>query len=130
MRCLGPCTSARGYSRKKARRSKEKGFPSFFTHSPQYYHSRFDGKTGVDVADFAPGDKFTFSTWLKHTESNEEDKHRKEHIICRADDHSKYTIVASGHLVTHAYLIWSPLKKKPCYWVPKMTGRPEAKEYA
>lgn len=35
---------------------------------------------------------FTLSTWLKHKHHPEQDKHVKEHILCSADDHSKFTV--------------------------------------
>ena len=34
--------------------------------------------------------KFTFSTWMRHRPREEVDKHRKEHVLCQADDHSEY----------------------------------------
>jgi len=33
--------------------------------------------------------KFTFSTWMRHRPREEVDKHRKEHVLCQADDHRK-----------------------------------------
>jgi hypothetical protein len=33
---------------------------------------------------------FTIATWMKHKQHPDQDKHVKEHIICSADDHSKY----------------------------------------
>ena len=32
---------------------------------------------------------FTISSWIKHDQHLNQDKHIKEHIICSADDHSK-----------------------------------------
>ena len=40
-----------------------------------------------------PAQKFTLATWMRHKPIDDgTDKHRKEHIICKADDHSKYSI--------------------------------------
>ena len=53
----------------------------------------FDGKSGVVVPESVlssrefPHNKFTVSTWLRHRAREDVDKHRKEHIICKADDH-------------------------------------------
>lgn len=33
---------------------------------------------------------FTIATWLKHKNHPNQDKHVKEHILCSADDHSKF----------------------------------------
>ncbi len=58
--------------------------------------TRFDGSTGIDVpesvlaADKFPGSVFTVSTWMRHAKRGDDDKHRKEHIVCRADDHREY----------------------------------------
>ena len=55
----------------------------------------FDGKSGVNVPENVlssrefPHNKFTVSTWMRHRAREDVDKHRKEHIICKADDHSK-----------------------------------------
>ena len=55
----------------------------------------FDGKSGVVVPESVlssrefPHTKFTVSTWLRHRAREDVDKHRKEHIICKADDHRK-----------------------------------------
>lgn len=35
---------------------------------------------------------FSISTMFRHKSSPSSDKHTKEHIICSADDHSKYNI--------------------------------------
>jgi hypothetical protein len=37
-----------------------------------------------------PHTKFTISTWMRHRAREDVDKHRKEHIICKADDHRKF----------------------------------------
>ena len=37
-----------------------------------------------------PSSKFTLATWMRHRPREQVDKHRKEHIICQADDHSEY----------------------------------------
>lgn len=54
------------------------------------------GKNGYDVpADLLPafpGKKFTISTWMRHRRRDDGDIHKKEHIICEADDHSKKKI--------------------------------------
>lgn len=34
---------------------------------------------------------FTIATWMRHGEHNSQDKHVKEHILCSADDHSKFS---------------------------------------
>ena len=40
-----------------------------------------------------PAQKFTLATWMRHKPIDDgTDKHRKEHIICKADDHSKYSL--------------------------------------
>ena len=40
-----------------------------------------------------PAQTFTLATWMRHKPIDDgTDKHRKEHIICKADDHSKYKI--------------------------------------
>ena len=37
-----------------------------------------------------PEQKFTVATWMRHKPIDDgTDKHHKEHIICKADDHSK-----------------------------------------
>lgn len=62
------------------------------------YH--FDGQTGASVPsallshhDFALH-PFSISTIFRHhnNDGSGGDKHTKEHIVCSADDHSKYTI--------------------------------------
>lgn len=40
---------------------------------------------------------FTIATWMRHGEHNEQDKHVKEHILCSADDHSKYIMTQISH---------------------------------
>ena len=58
--------------------------------------ARFDGQTGVSVpssvvsADAFPSHKFTIATWMRHRDNKALEKHIKEHIICKADDHRKY----------------------------------------
>jgi hypothetical protein len=55
-----------------------------------------DGQTGLSVPDSLlspdtfPAHKFTVATWMRHKERKAQDKHSKEHIICKADDHRKY----------------------------------------
>jgi len=52
---------------------------------------RFQGEEGVVVPESVLphhlGDQFTISTWLKH--ETPKDRHRKEEILCVADDHRK-----------------------------------------
>ena len=56
---------------------------------------RLDGKTGVTVPETIlpppefPKHKFTISSWMRHRENPLQDKHTKEHIMCKADDHRK-----------------------------------------
>lgn len=33
---------------------------------------------------------FTIATWMRHGQHAADDKRSKEHILCSADDHSKY----------------------------------------
>lgn len=40
---------------------------------------------------------FTVATWLRHGQHQGQDKHMKEHILCTADDHSKYL---------HVFKLW------------------------
>jgi hypothetical protein len=55
-----------------------------------------DGQTGLSVPDSLlspdtfPAHKFTVATWMRHKGRKAQDKHSKEHIICKADDHRKY----------------------------------------
>ncbi len=60
----------------------------------------FDGESGLqapkevqDLGDNFPGERFTLATWMRHKGSDDkeldQDKHAKEHIVCRADDHMK-----------------------------------------
>lgn len=56
---------------------------------------RLDGHSALTVpdsvlkaADF-PMHRFTISTWMRHKQKQLNDKHTKEHIICKADDHRK-----------------------------------------
>lgn len=57
--------------------------------------ARFDGQTGVSVpeslvsSDTFPNHKFTIATWMRHRDNKALEKHIKEHIICKADDHRK-----------------------------------------
>jgi hypothetical protein len=55
----------------------------------------FDGASSAvaipsDVLDHNLSSTFTIATWMKHKQHPDQDKHVKEHIICSADDHSKY----------------------------------------
>jgi hypothetical protein len=55
----------------------------------------FDGASSAvaipsDVLDHSLASTFTIATWMKHKQHPDQDKHVKEHIICSADDHSKY----------------------------------------
>ena len=61
--------------------------------------TRFNGRTGLEAptdtvrpGEAFPGMIFTLATWMKHAKPEEEDKHKKEHIICKADDHSKFIV--------------------------------------
>ncbi|XP_077288036.1 calsyntenin-1-like [Arctopsyche grandis] len=52
----------------------------------------FDGMTTAaiipeSVLNHSLASTFSISTWMKHADHPEMDKHRKEHIICLADDH-------------------------------------------
>ncbi len=56
----------------------------------------FDGSSGLPAPEEVqrmgssfPGSVFTLSTWMRHREDETLDRHAKEHIVCRADDHSK-----------------------------------------
>lgn len=57
--------------------------------------AKFDGRTGISVPESLlpsatfPAHKFTIATWMRHRENKAQDKHTKEHIICKADDHRK-----------------------------------------
>lgn len=54
---------------------------------------------GVDSAAIVPNDvlehtlaqKFTIGVWVKHRPRPRQDPHVKEHILCAADDHSKFS---------------------------------------
>ena len=58
--------------------------------------AKFDGQTGISVPESVlpsetfPPHKFTIATWMRHRDNKALDKHTKEHIICKADDHRKY----------------------------------------
>ena len=58
--------------------------------------ARFNGETGVNVpesliaSDTFPTHKFTIASWMRHRHNKALDKHTKEHILCKADDHRKY----------------------------------------
>lgn len=67
----------------------------------------FDGTSSAvaipsDVLDHSLASVFTIATWMKHKQHPDQDKHVKEHIICSADDHSKY----------HCYLSFASLFSK------------------
>ena len=57
--------------------------------------AKFDGRTSVTLpeslvsSDSFPSHKFTIATWVRHRHNKALDKHTKEHIICKADDHRK-----------------------------------------
>ena len=65
--------------------------------------ARFDGQTGVSVPESLvssntfPNHKFTIATWMRHRDNKALEKHIKEHIICKADDHRKCTILETHH---------------------------------
>ncbi|GBP54493.1 Calsyntenin-1 [Eumeta japonica] len=57
----------------------------------------FDGETTSAVVPEAVlahslGSTFSISTWMRHAPRPDNDKHRKEHILCLADDHSTYSL--------------------------------------
>ncbi len=65
-------------------------------HSSDASLTFFDGVSGLSapaevqhLEDTFPGTKFTLATWMRHRQQEERDKHEKEHIVCRADDHSE-----------------------------------------
>ncbi len=74
-------------------------------HSSDASITYFDGVSGLSAPEEVqrmhnqfPGDKFTLSTWMRHRgggagggegEGSVTDKHDKEHVVCRADDHSE-----------------------------------------
>ena len=75
--------------------------------------ARFDGQTGVSVPESLvssntfPNHKFTIATWMRHRDNKALEKHIKEHIICKADDHRKYTTThyfSQGTLTHPQYL--------------------------
>ncbi|OWR49164.1 Calsyntenin-1 [Danaus plexippus plexippus] len=51
----------------------------------------FDGETSAVVPEsilpHSLGSTFSVSTWLRHAPPPDHDKHRKEHVLCLADDH-------------------------------------------
>ena len=48
-----------------------------------------------------PQQKFTLATWMRHKPIDDgTDKHHKEHIICKADDHSKFFSVYPVSFIT------------------------------
>ena len=55
--------------------------------------ARFNGETGVNIpesliaSDAFPTHKFTIASWMRHRHNKGLDKHTKEHILCKADDH-------------------------------------------
>jgi len=57
--------------------------------------ARFNGETGVNIpesliaSDAFPTHKFTIASWMRHRHNKGLDKHTKEHILCKADDHRK-----------------------------------------
>lgn len=56
----------------------------------------FDGVNSAvsvpnDVLDHGLSSTFTMATWLKHAHRADQDRHAKEHILCSADDHSKFS---------------------------------------
>ena len=59
--------------------------------------ARFNGETGVNIpesliaSDAFPSHKFTIASWMRHRHNKAQDKHTKEHILCKADDHRKLT---------------------------------------
>jgi hypothetical protein len=59
--------------------------------------ARFNGETGVNIpesliaSDAFPTHKFTRASWMRHRHNKGLDKHTKEHILCKADDHRELT---------------------------------------
>ena len=59
--------------------------------------ARFNGETGVNIpesliaSDAFPTHKFTIASWMRHRHNKGLDKHTKEHILCKADDHRELT---------------------------------------
>ena len=57
--------------------------------------AKFDGQTGITIPESIlptgsfPPHKFTIATWMRHRDNKALDKHTKEHIMCKADDHRK-----------------------------------------
>ena len=64
-------------------------------HSSDSSMAKFDGQSGITVPESIlpsgnfPPHKFTIATWMKHRDNKALDKHTKEHIMCKADDHRK-----------------------------------------
>ena len=64
-------------------------------HSSDSSMAKFDGQSGLTVPESIlpsgnfPPHKFTIATWMKHRDNKALDKHTKEHIMCKADDHRK-----------------------------------------
>ena len=62
--------------------------------------AKFDGQTGITVPESVlssetfPPHKFTIATWMRHRDNKALDKHTKEHIICKADDHRESFITS------------------------------------
>lgn len=57
----------------------------------------FDGETTSavvpeSVLQHSLGSTFSVSTWMRHAPWPDQDKHRKEHVLCLADDHSQLII--------------------------------------
>ncbi len=55
----------------------------------------FDGVSSAvaipnSLLDHSLSSTFTIATWMKHKPQPNQDKYTKEHILCSADDHSKY----------------------------------------
>jgi len=57
--------------------------------------AKFDGQTAISIPESVistetfPSHKFTIATWMRHRDNKAQEKHIKEHIICKADDHRK-----------------------------------------
>ena len=73
-------------------------------HSSDSSMAKFDGQSGLTVPESIlpsgnfPPHKFTIATWMKHRDNKALDKHTKEHIMCKADDHRKPFLWSFFHL--------------------------------
>ena len=83
-------------------------------HSSDSSMAKFDGQSGLTVPESIlpsgnfPPHKFTIATWMKHRDNKALDKHTKEHIMCKADDHRKPFLWSFFHLFFLFSLFLSP----------------------